>query len=101
MLKARRTWTYVLEPLRNHRCQPRLLYPAKLSITIDGGNKILQMKTKFKYYLDINPVLQTVLEGKLQSKEVNYTQTHRHTDTHTHTHTSHRKQIIPNTVKTK
>jgi hypothetical protein len=30
----------ILQPLKNHRCQPRLLYPAKVSITIDGENKI-------------------------------------------------------------
>ena len=34
--------------LRDHRCQPRLLYPAKLSITIHGENKIFCDKVKFK-----------------------------------------------------
>jgi hypothetical protein len=33
--KARRAQTNVLQALRNHRCQPRLLCPPKLSITID------------------------------------------------------------------
>ena len=37
-LKDRRAWTIVLQTLRDHRCQPRLLFPAKLSITIDGEN---------------------------------------------------------------
>jgi hypothetical protein len=36
-LKARRGWMDVLQTLRCHRSQGRLLYPAKLSITIDGG----------------------------------------------------------------
>jgi hypothetical protein len=35
-LKARRYWTDAIQTLREHKCQPRLLYPAKLSITIDG-----------------------------------------------------------------
>jgi hypothetical protein len=37
-LKARRSWTDVIQTLRELKCQPRLLYPAKLSITIDGEN---------------------------------------------------------------
>ena len=35
-IKARISWTDVIQTLREHKCQPRLLYPAKLSITIDG-----------------------------------------------------------------
>ena len=35
-LNARKAWTDVLKILRDHRCHPRLLYPAKLSIIIDG-----------------------------------------------------------------
>ena len=31
-MKARRSWTDVIQTLREHKCQPRLLYPAKLSI---------------------------------------------------------------------
>ena len=34
-MKARRSWAHVIQTLREHKCQPRLLYPAKLSITID------------------------------------------------------------------
>lgn len=40
--------------LRDHRCQPKLLYPAKFSITIDEERKIFQNKTKFKQYLSQN-----------------------------------------------
>jgi hypothetical protein len=46
-MKARRPWTYVIKTLREHKCQPRLLYPAKLSITIDGETKVFHDKTKF------------------------------------------------------
>jgi hypothetical protein len=52
----------------------QLLYPAKLAITINGGNKIFHDKTKFKQYLLTNTALQKILEEKLQPKEVNYTQ---------------------------
>jgi hypothetical protein len=71
-LKARRrACTDVLETLRYHRCQSRLLYPAKLSVVIDGENKIVQVKVKFKQYLSTNLALQRVLEGKLSLKEIN------------------------------
>jgi hypothetical protein len=58
-----------MQTLREHKCQPRLLYPAKFSINIDGETKIFQDKTKFKQYLSTNPALQRILEGKLQHKE--------------------------------
>ena len=71
-LKLRRAQSNVLQLLKDHRCQPRLLYPAKLSITIKGENKIFQDKSKFKHYLFTDPALQKILEGKLQPKEDNY-----------------------------
>ena len=37
-LKARRSWADVIQTLREHKCQPRLLYSTKLSITIDREN---------------------------------------------------------------
>jgi hypothetical protein len=43
-LKARRSWTDVIQTLRENKCQPRLLYPAKLSITIDGEINIFHDK---------------------------------------------------------
>jgi hypothetical protein len=46
-MKARRSLTDVIQTLREHKCHPRLLYPAKLSITIDGETKVFHDKTKF------------------------------------------------------
>ena len=55
-IKARRSWTDVIQILREHKCHPRLLYPIKLSITIDGETKIFHDKTKFiQYLLKIQP----------------------------------------------
>jgi hypothetical protein len=42
-MKAR-SWADVIQILREHKCQPRLPYPAKLSITIDGETKIFHGK---------------------------------------------------------
>jgi hypothetical protein len=43
-MKARRSWTDVIQTLREHKFQPRLLFPAKLSITIDGETKVPQYR---------------------------------------------------------
>jgi hypothetical protein len=56
-MKARRSWTDIIQTLREHKRQPRLLYPAKLSITIDGETKVFCDKTKFTQYLYMNPAL--------------------------------------------
>jgi hypothetical protein len=71
-MKARRSWTNVIQTLREHKCQPRLLYPAKLSITIDGETKVFHKKTKFTQYLSKNPALQRIIKGKHQHKDGNY-----------------------------
>jgi hypothetical protein len=65
-MKARRSWTEVIQTLREHKCQPRLLYPAKLSITIDGETKLFHDKTKFTHYLSKNPALQRIVTEKNQ-----------------------------------
>jgi hypothetical protein len=39
-MKARRSWTDVIQTLREHKCQPRLLYLAKLSMTVDGETNV-------------------------------------------------------------
>jgi hypothetical protein len=46
-MKARRSWADVIQTLREHKCQPRLLYPEKLSINIDGETKLFHDKPKF------------------------------------------------------
>ena len=48
-MKARRSWADVIQTLREHKCQPRLLYPAKLSITIDGETKIFHDKSNLHH----------------------------------------------------
>ena len=55
-LKARRCWTDVLHTLRDHRYKLKLLYSAKLSITINGENKIFHNKNRFKQYISTNSI---------------------------------------------
>jgi hypothetical protein len=61
-MKIRRSWADIIQTLRDFTgvdvaCNPRLLYPEKLSITVDGETKIVHVKTKFTEYLFINPAL--------------------------------------------
>ena len=70
-LKARRSWTDVIQTLREHKCQPRLLYPAKLSITIDEETKVFHDKTKFTHYLSTNPALQSIITEKKKKNQTN------------------------------
>jgi hypothetical protein len=70
-MKVRRSWKDI-QTLREHKCQPRVLYPAKLSITINGETKVFHDKTKFTQYISMNPALQRIIKGKHQQKDGNY-----------------------------
>jgi hypothetical protein len=72
-MKDRRSWTDVMQTQREHKCQPRLLYPAKLSITIDGETKVFHDRTTFTQYLSTNLALQRIIKGKHKDKDRNYT----------------------------
>jgi hypothetical protein len=67
-MKTRRSWTDVIQTLRGHKCQPTLLYPAKVSITIDGENKVFHDKTKLTQYLSMNLALQRILKGNSNTR---------------------------------
>jgi hypothetical protein len=67
-MKAKRAWTDVMQILREHKCQSRLLYPTKLSITIQGETRVFHDKTKFTQYLSTNLALQRIVKGKHQHK---------------------------------
>ena len=68
-MKARGPWADVIQTLRELKHQPRLLYSARLSITIDGEAKIFHEKTKCTHYLFTNPALQRITVEKCQHKE--------------------------------
>jgi hypothetical protein len=72
-IKARIYWADVIQTSRQHKCQPRLLYPAKLSITIDGKTETFHDKNIFTQYLSTNSAIQRITDGKLQHREGNYT----------------------------
>jgi hypothetical protein len=47
-LKARRAWNEVFWALNVSNFSPMVLYPAKLSLKIDGGRKVFHDKQKLK-----------------------------------------------------
>jgi hypothetical protein len=57
-MKARRSWVDVIQTLREHKRQPRLLYPANLSITINAETKLFHDKTK------VHSIFQQILPYK-------------------------------------
>jgi hypothetical protein len=67
-MKARRSWTDVVQTIREHKCQPRLLYPAKLSITIEGETKIFHDKIKFTHYFSMNLGFQRIITEKKNTR---------------------------------
>jgi hypothetical protein len=68
-MEARRSWTDVIQTPREHKYLPRLIYPEKLSIEIDGETKVFHDKTKFTQHLSMNPALQRKIKGKLQDNK--------------------------------
>jgi chromosome segregation ATPase len=64
-MKARRSWTDVMQTLREHKCQPRLLYPPKLSITIDEETKS-NLQIQCNPHQNSNSILHRVRKGNLQ-----------------------------------
>jgi hypothetical protein len=68
-MKSKRAWTDVIQTLIEDKCQPRPLYPAKLSITLDGETKVFHDITIFKHYLSTNPALQRIIKEKYQYKD--------------------------------
>jgi hypothetical protein len=68
-LKARRTCNDVFQALKKNYCQPRLLYPAKLSFTIERKVKTFHDKQKLKKFISNKPALQKILKRILHIEE--------------------------------
>ena len=64
--------------MRTRVLQPRLLYPARLSIKIEGQIKTFPDKRSLKEYTSTKPALQEMLKGLLKErKEKRKRQEHR------------------------
>ena len=64
-LQARREWQKIFQVMRTTGLQPRLLYPARLSVKIEGKIKSFPDKRSLKEYSSTKPALQEMLKGLL------------------------------------
>ena len=64
-LQARREWQTIFQVMRTRGLQPRLLYPARLSIKIEGQINSFPDKRSKKEYTSTKPALQEMLKGLL------------------------------------
>ena len=65
MLQARREWQKIFQVMRTRGLQTRQLYPARLSIKIEGQIKSFPDKRSLKEYTSTKPALQEMLKGLL------------------------------------
>ena len=64
-LQTRREWQKIFQVLRTRGLQPRLLYPARLSIKIEGQIRNLPDNRSIKEHTSTKPALQEMLKGLL------------------------------------
>ena len=64
-LPARREWQKIFQVMRTRGLQPRLFYPASLSIKIEGQIRSFPDKRSLKEYTSTKPALQEMLKGLL------------------------------------
>jgi hypothetical protein len=67
-LKAIRAQSEVFQALNENSFKPRILYPAKLSLKIDGAIKIFHDKKKLKQCMTTKSPLQKILQGILHTE---------------------------------
>jgi Holliday junction resolvase RusA-like endonuclease len=68
-LKARNSWSEVFQALKENNFRPRIVYPAKLSLKIDGEIEIFHDNQKLKQCRTTIPALQNILKGILDPKD--------------------------------
>ena len=62
-LQTRRETKHIFKALKGKNLQPRLLYPARISLKIDREIKIFPDKQKLREFSVIKPALQQLLKG--------------------------------------
>ena len=68
ILQARRDWQEVFKVMKSKDLKPRLLYPAKLSLRMEGQIKCFQDKAKLKEFTITQALLQGTCLRKRRSK---------------------------------
>ena len=62
---ARKEWQEIFNVMNRKNMQPRILYPASLSLRIEGEIKIFQNEQNLKEFITTKPALQEILRGTL------------------------------------
>ena len=57
-MKTRRAWSNILQMLKDNNLQPKISYPGKLSLKLDGERKIFHNKQKLKEFMSSKPALE-------------------------------------------
>ena len=61
--QARKDWKEVFQVMKGKDLHPRLLYPAKLSLRMEGKIKCFSDKVKLKKFIITKPLLYEMLKG--------------------------------------
>ena len=64
-LQARREWQDIFKVMKENNLQPRLLYPARISIRYEGEIKSFTDKQKLREFSSTKPALQQMLKDLL------------------------------------
>ena len=67
-LQARREWQEIFQVMKSTGLHPRRLYPARLSIKMEGQIRSFPDKRRLKQYTSTKPALQDMLKGLLLRK---------------------------------
>ena len=70
MLQARREWQKIFQVMRTRGLQARLLYPARLSIRMEGKIRSVPDKRRLQEYTSTKPALQEMLNELLEEDDV-------------------------------
>ena len=65
ILQARREWQDILKVFKEKNLQPRLLYPARISLKYEGEIKSFTDKQKLREFSTTKPALQQMLKDLL------------------------------------
>ena len=70
-LQARREWEPIFNILKEQNLQPRISYPAQLSITTEGKIKSFMSKQVLRDFITTRPALQELLKEALYTERNN------------------------------
>ena len=64
-LQSRREWQDIFKVMKENNLQPRLLYPARISIRYEGEIKSFTDKQKLREFSSTKPALQQMIKDLL------------------------------------